>query len=45
VLYLVLAAQQHDSLQAFSSVMLSYVMPLTVVTLLVSFLKRRPAGL
>jgi cation:H+ antiporter len=45
LLYLVLAAQQHDSLQAFSSVMLSYVMPLTVVTLLVSFLKRRPAGL
>jgi len=45
VLYLVLAAQQHDSLQAFSIVMLSYVMPLTVVTLLVSFLKRRPARL
>lgn len=44
LLYLVLAAQQHDSLQAFSSVMLSYVMPLTAVTLLVSFLKRRPAG-
>jgi cation:H+ antiporter len=44
ILYLVLAAQQHDSLQAFSSIMLSYVMPLTVVTLLVSFLKRSPAG-
>ena len=44
LLYLVLAAQQHESLQAFSSVMLSYVMPLTAVTLLVSFLKRRPAG-
>jgi len=45
VLYLVLAAQQHGSLQAFSSVMLSYVMPLTAVTLLVSFLKRQPARL
>ena len=44
LLYLVLAAQQHESLQAFSSVMLSYVMPLTAVTLLVSFLKQRPAG-
>ena len=43
-LYLVLAAQQHDSLPAYSGVMLSYVMPLTVVTLAVSFLRRRPAG-
>ncbi|HET9463265.1 MAG TPA: calcium/sodium antiporter [Thiobacillus sp.] len=45
LLYLVLAAQQHDSLQAFSSAMLSYVMPLTAITLLVSFLKRQPARL
>jgi cation:H+ antiporter len=44
LLYLVLAAQQHDSLPAYSGVMLSYVMPLTVVTLVVSFLRRRPAG-
>jgi cation:H+ antiporter len=44
LLYLVLAAQQHDSLPAYSGVMLSYVIPLTAVTLLVSFLKRRPAG-
>jgi cation:H+ antiporter len=43
-LYLVLAAQQHASLPAYSGVMLSYVMPLTVVTLAVSFLRRRPAG-
>ncbi|MFN3544280.1 MAG: calcium/sodium antiporter [Thiobacillus sp.] len=42
--YLVLAAQQHEGLAAFSSVMLSYVMPLTAVTLLVSFLKRQPSG-
>jgi cation:H+ antiporter len=40
----VLAAQQHDSLPAYSGVMLSYVIPLTAVTLLVSFLKRRRAG-
>ncbi|MFP5403523.1 MAG: calcium/sodium antiporter [Gammaproteobacteria bacterium] len=40
LLYLVLAAQQHASLQAFSSVMLSYVIPLTAVTLLVSFMRR-----
>ncbi|MFN3751033.1 MAG: calcium/sodium antiporter [Thiobacillus sp.] len=42
LLYLVLAAQQHASLQAFSSAMLSYVLPLTAVTLLVSFLRRKP---
>jgi cation:H+ antiporter len=41
LLYLVLAAQQHDSLPAYSSIMLSYVMPLTVVTLVVSFMRRR----
>ncbi len=44
LLYLVLAAQQHDSLPAYSSVMLSYVMPLTVVTLVVSFMRRRGAA-
>ena len=42
--YLVLAAQEHDALPAYSGVMLSYVMPLTVVTLVVSFLRRRPVG-
>ena len=35
--YLVLAATQHSSLPTFSTVMLSYVLPLTVVTLIVSF--------
>ena len=44
VLYLILAAQQHDSLPAYSSIMLSYVMPLTVVTLVVSFMRRRSAA-
>ena len=42
VTYLILAAQQHDALQAFSAVMLSFVVPLTVVTL-VAVMIRRPA--
>lgn len=42
LLYLALAAQRHDGLQDFSSVMLSYIMPLTAFTLLVSFLRRKP---
>jgi len=33
VTYLVLAAQQHDALGVFSTTMLSFVLPLTVVTL------------
>lgn len=40
--YLILAAQQHDTLQAFSGVMLGFVVPLTVVTLVVVMI-RRPA--
>ncbi|MDP3204032.1 MAG: calcium/sodium antiporter [Hydrogenophaga sp.] len=43
VAYLILAAQQHDALQAFSGVMLSFVVPLTVVTLVVVMI-RRPAA-
>ena len=42
VAYLILAAQQHDALGAFSSVMLGFVIPITVVTLVVVML--RPAG-
>ncbi|MFN9449794.1 MAG: calcium/sodium antiporter [Rubrivivax sp.] len=41
VSYLVLAAQQHDALPAFSSVMLSFMVPLTLVTLVVSLIKRK----
>ena len=41
VAYLILAAQQHDALGAFSSVMLSFVVPLTVITLVVSVVRRR----
>ena len=42
VTYLILAAQQHNALQAFSGVMLGFVVPLTVVTLVVLVI-RRPA--
>jgi cation:H+ antiporter len=42
VLYLILAAQQHAALPAFSSAMLSFVIPLTLVTLVVLVI-RRPA--
>jgi cation:H+ antiporter len=43
VIYLILAAQKHDALPAFSGVMLSFVVPLTVVTLVVVMI-RRPAA-
>ncbi len=44
--YLVLAAQQHDALPAFSAVMQVFVLPLTAVTLAVVGWRawRRPAG-
>jgi cation:H+ antiporter len=42
VAYLVLAAQQHDALPTFSGVMMGFVVPLTVVTLVVMLI-RRPA--
>jgi cation:H+ antiporter len=41
VSYLILAAQEHEALGAFSSVMLSFVVPLTVITLVVSVVRRR----
>ena len=42
VLYLILSAQQHAALGPFSAAMLGFVMPLTIVTLVVAVL-RRPA--
>jgi len=42
VAYLILAAQQHDALPAFSAAMLSFVIPLTVITLIVVLLRRSP---
>lgn len=41
--YLILAAQQHDALPVFSSTMLGFVVPLTVVTLVVVLLRPRRA--
>jgi len=43
VTYLILAAQQHDALQALSGLMLGFVVPLTLVTLVVMVI-RRPAA-
>jgi cation:H+ antiporter len=40
--YLVLAAQKHAALHTLSGVMLSFVLPLTVVTLVASMLRTRP---
>jgi len=42
--YLVLAAQKHDALAAFSSAMLSFVLPLTVITLVVLALRKPAPG-
>jgi len=33
VTYLILGAQQHDALDEFSAVMISFVLPITIVTL------------
>ncbi len=41
VLYLVLAATEHAALPAFSSAMLGFVLPLTVVTLIVLLVRQR----
>lgn len=40
VAYLILAAQQHDALPTFSGVMLGFVVPLTLVTLVVVWLRQ-----
>jgi len=42
VAYLILAAQQHSALPAFSGVMLSFVLPITVITLVVVLLRKKP---
>ena len=41
VAYLILAAQQHDALPAFSNVMLVFVIPLTLVTLIAVLVRKR----
>jgi cation:H+ antiporter len=40
--YLILAARDHDALETFSTAMLSFVIPLTVVTLVVVLVRRQP---
>ncbi len=42
VAYLILAAQQHDALGSFSGVMLGFVIPITVVTLVITLFRRTP---
>jgi cation:H+ antiporter len=42
--FLVLAARQHQVLPVFSAAMLSFVVPLTIVTLLVSMLRKQRAA-
>ena len=45
VAYLILATQQHDALGTFSTAMMSFVIPITVITLVVMLIKRqKPPG-
>jgi cation:H+ antiporter len=44
VAYLILAAQQHAALKAFSGVMMGFVVPITIVTLVVAMFGRRSVG-
>jgi len=41
VVYLILGAQQHDALDEFSTVMVSFVLPITVVTLVVMVVRQK----
>ena len=43
VAYLILAAQQHSALGPFSAVMMGFVIPLSVVTLVVAMIRRPPS--
>ncbi len=43
VAYLILAAQQHAALPAFSSTMMSFVIPITIITLIVIGIRSKPA--
>jgi cation:H+ antiporter len=44
VAYLILAAQKHDALPMFSTAMMSFVVPLTIVTLVVVILRPSSSG-
>jgi cation:H+ antiporter len=41
VVYLIMGAQQHDALEEFSSVMLSFVLPITIVTLVAMVIREQ----
>jgi len=41
VAFLILSAQQHDALSSFSNVMLSFVVPITVITLVVMMVRKK----
>jgi len=40
IIYLIMASQQHDALGMFSTAMMNFVLPLTMITLVVMLLKR-----
>ena len=42
VTYLILSAQEHAALEPYSRVMMSFVIPLTLITLVVMFIRRTP---
>jgi cation:H+ antiporter len=42
--YLVLGAQQHDALEEFSAVMLSFVLPITIVTLVAMVIREKQSA-
>jgi cation:H+ antiporter len=44
VAYLIMAAQQHAALPAFSGVMMGFVVPLTIVTLVVTLFGKRSSA-
>ena len=44
VVYLVLGAQQHDALEEFSAVMLSFVLPITIVTLVAMVIREKQSA-
>ena len=41
VVYLILGAQQHDALEKFSAVMLSFVLPITIITLVAMVIREQ----
>ena len=43
VTYLIMSAQEHAALPAYSAVMMGFVIPLTVITLVVSLIRKAPA--